>query len=82
MKALLIILVFFSSVVCARDYSDQPHLGGDGSLDDPPLEFDNDFEQKSIRITNKSELEQKYKKEAEDAMRDFEETGDLYNLDD
>lgn len=82
MKTLLITLLFFSSVVCAQDYSDQPHLGGDGSLDDPLLEFDNDFEQKRFRITNKSELEQKYKKEAEEAMEDFEETGDLYNLDD
>ena len=35
-----------------------------------------------MRIINKFELEQKYKKEAEEAMRNFEETGDLFNSDD
>lgn len=82
MRTLFITLVFFSNVVCAQDYSEQSHLGGDGSLDDPLLKFDNDFEQKDIRIINKFELEQKYKKEAEEAMRNFEETGDLFNSDD
>jgi hypothetical protein len=82
MRSIFITLVFFSNVVCAQDYSEQSHLGGDGSLDDPLLEFDNNSEKKNIRIINKYELEQKYKEEAEEAMRNFEETGDLFNSDD
>ena len=82
MSTIFITLVFFSNVVYAQDYSDQPYLGGDGSLDDPLLEFDNNYEKKNIRIINKYELEQKYKKEAEESMRNFEETGDLFNSDD
>ena len=72
MKALLITLVFFSSVVCAQDYSHQPHLGGDGSLDDSLVESGNYFEQENMRITSREQLEQRYKKETEEAMTDFE----------
>ena len=71
MRSIFITLVFFSNVVCAQDYSEQSHLGGDGSLDDPLLEFDNNSEKKNIRIINKYELEQKYKEEAEEAMRNL-----------
>jgi hypothetical protein len=93
MKSLLIILIFFSNIVWAAKDNDRTHLrengsltyyhyhqlGGDGSLDDPLIEFSEEPKETKIRIINKFKLQQKYREEAEEEMRNFEENDDFYD---
>lgn len=62
MRTIFITLVFFSNVVCAQDYSEQSHLGGDGSLDDPHLEFDNNSEKKIYALSTSTSWSKSIKK--------------------
>ena len=62
MRTIFITLVFFSNVVCAQDYSEQSHLGGDGSLDDPLLEFDNNSEKKIYVLSTSTSWSKSIKK--------------------
>lgn len=88
---LLVILIFFSNIVWAEEKDDRtrlrengtlnyyhyPQLGGDGSLDDALIELSEEPKHKEtkIRIINTFELQQKFRAEAEEEMRDFEDNG-------
>jgi hypothetical protein len=49
-------------LIIFKKYSDQSHLGGNGSLDDPLLEFDNDSEKKIYVLSKSSSWSKSIKK--------------------